>query len=140
MIDKTLITRKINLISEDFKALGSLSKLSYEDYMANQANEVMTERYLERMIGRMIDINYHLITEEEHPPPSDYFKSFLDLAKVGVLPPDFARQIAPCAGLRNRIVHEYDEIDPKKIYDGLQAAVKDVPRFLKYVSEFLDRI
>lgn len=137
MIDKILVTRKINLISEDFEALKAMAKLSYQDYVANAANEVMAERYLERMIGRMIDINYHIITEEGHPPPTDYFKSFRDLAKVGVLPPDFARQVAPCAGLRNRIVREYDEIDPKKIYDGLQAAVKDVPRYLKYLSEFI---
>ncbi|MDI6688942.1 MAG: DUF86 domain-containing protein [Actinomycetota bacterium] len=93
MIDKTLIMRKINLISEDFEAIRSLANLSYENYAANSANEVMAERYLERMIGRMIDISYHIITEEGHPPPSDYFRSFLDLAKVGVLPPDFAREI-----------------------------------------------
>jgi hypothetical protein len=28
------------------------------------------------MIGRMIDINYHLITEAGHAPPRDYDESF----------------------------------------------------------------
>ncbi len=138
MIDKTLIMRKINLISEDFEAIKSLAKLSYQDYRKSPANEVLAERYLERMIGRMIDINYHLITETGQPPPADYFQSFLRLSKIGVYPMDFAQKIAPCAGLRNRIVHEYDEIDSRKIYEGLKAAVKDIPRFLKYVTEFVD--
>jgi uncharacterized protein YutE (UPF0331/DUF86 family) len=137
MIDKTLVTRKINLISEDFEALKLLADLSYDDYVAKSTNEVLAERYLERMIGRMIDINYHIITEQGHPPPSDYYKSFLDLGKMGVLPVDFAEQIAPCAGLRNRIVHEYDELDTKKVYEGMLSAVKDVPRFLRYISDFV---
>ncbi|MDI6817436.1 MAG: DUF86 domain-containing protein [Actinomycetota bacterium] len=140
MVDKTLVIRKINLISEDFKALKSLAELDYDEYTADPVNQVLAERYLERMIGRMIDINYHLLTELRHPPPTDYFKSFLDLVKIKVLPSDFARQIAPAAGLRNRIVHEYDDIDPKKVYEGLQAAVRDLPVYLKYLSKFLERI
>jgi len=137
MIDKTLVIRKINLISEDFEALKSLAALGYDEYVAESTNEVLAERYLERMIGRLIDINYHIITEQGHPPPSDCYKSFLELAEIRVLPQDFARKIAPCAGLRNRIVHEYDEIDTVKVYEGIQTAVEDVPRFLKYVTEFI---
>ncbi|MDO8886407.1 HepT-like ribonuclease domain-containing protein [Candidatus Oleimmundimicrobium sp.] len=140
MIDKTLIIRKIALISEDFEVLKPLAQLGYEDYVAESTNEVLAERYLERMIGRMIDINYHLITEEGHKPPSDYFQSFLKLADIGVLPRDFVEQIAPCAGLRNRIVHEYDEIDCKKVYEGLQVAMRDIPRYLKLVSDFIEKV
>lgn len=139
MIDKVLVTRKINLISEDFEALRSLASLSYDDYAAKETNEVLAERYLERMIGRMIDVNYHIITEEGHPPPSDYFRSFLDLAKIGVLPRGFAEQIAPCAGLRNRIVHEYNEIDVDKVYQSLQAVIKDVPSFLEYIMDYVSK-
>lgn len=137
MVDKTLIIRKITLISEDFEALKSLTQLSYEDYVAEPINEVLAERYLERMIGRMIDINYHLITEQGHPPPPDYFQSFLKLAEIKILPRDVAQQIAPCAGLRNRIVHEYEELDTRKVYQGLQAAMKDIPLYLNYISKFI---
>lgn len=139
MIDKTLIIRKIALISEDFEALKPLAQLSYQGYVAKLTNEVLAERYLERLIGRMIDINYHLITEKGHKPPPDYFQSFLELADVGVLPRDFAERIAPCAGLRNRIVHEYDEIDPKKVYEGLRVAIRDIPRYLEYVNDFISK-
>ena len=61
MIDATLIVRKINLISQDFKEIGELSRKSLQEFLASRVDEVLAERYLERMIGRMIDINYHLI-------------------------------------------------------------------------------
>ena len=97
----------------------------------------MTERYLERMIGRMIDVNYHLIIGDGHAPPRDYYDSFTLLARLRVLPPAFASQIATCAGLRNRLVHEYDEIDPRRVYEGLVAAVRDIPEYLRRVHDYL---
>lgn len=92
------------------------------------------------MIGRMIDINYHLITETGHPPPADYYQSFTQLGTLGILPPAFTQQIAACAGLRNRIVHEYDEIEPRKVYEGLQAAVRDIPQYLAYIHQYLQHL
>lgn len=139
MIDKVLVTRKINLISKDFEALEPLASLSLEAYQADTINEVLAERYLERMIGRMIDINHHLITEEGNPPPPDYSQSFIELGKMKILPSEFAHRIAGCAGLRDRLVHEYDEIDSKKVYEGLKAAVKDIPQYLSYVNEFVKK-
>ena len=51
-----------------------------------------------------------------------------------VLDPAFARQIASAAGLRNRIAHEYEEIDESKVFDGLLAALRDIPRYLRQVN------
>ena len=125
------------LITADLKAIEALARRPLEDYIASPTDEVLVERYLERMIGRMIDINYHVITEAGHPPPRDYFDSFTQLARIGVLPPAFATQIAASAGLRNRLVHEYDEIDPERVYAGLQAAVRDVPEYLRHIERYL---
>ena len=140
MIDPTLIIRKINLISQDFNEIVELSRKGLQDFLPSRVDEVLAERYLERMIGRMIDINYHLITEAGSPPPTDDFQSFLQLARLGILPHDLAQTIASCAGLRNRIVHEYDEIDPARIHEALQAAARDVPQYLTRVHGYMDRV
>lgn len=137
MVDRELVTRKMALILTDLRAVGPIAGKSRDEYLASPVDEVLTERYLERMIGRMIDVNYHLITEAGHAPPRDYYESFTQLAKLGILTPGFASQIAACAGLRNRIVHEYDEIDPARVHEGLQAAVRDIPQYLRRVDEHL---
>lgn len=54
------------------------------------------------------------------------------------LPEDFARSISAAAGLRNRIVHGYEEIDPGRVYDALGRALEDVPRYAQYVTSYLD--
>ena len=140
MIDRALVTRKITLILKDLSALTDLSRQSREAYLANPINEVLAERYLERMIGRMIDINYHLITESGQPPPKDYHESFQVLGTMGILQGEFSREIAFSAGLRNRIVHEYDEIDAAKVYEALQVAVQQLPTYLDHVNRFIGRL
>jgi uncharacterized protein YutE (UPF0331/DUF86 family) len=139
MIDRELVTRKLALITGDLSELGALAGKSLDAYLGSARDELVAERLLERMIGRMIDINYHLMTETGHPPPADYYESFIRLGTLQVLPPDFARRIAACAGLRNRIVHEYDEIDPAKVYEAVQAAVKDIPEYLRHVHQYVDK-
>ena len=57
---------------------------------------------------------------------------------IGALPVDFAARLAPCAGLRNRIVHAYDDLDPGRVYDALRAAMADVPAYLAAIRRFLE--
>lgn len=139
MIDRELVTRKMVLIAQDLPAVEALAAKPREDYLANPTDEVLAERYLERMIGRMIDVNFHLLTESGQPPPRDYHQSFVNLGRLGALDPDFARRVAAAAGLRNRLVHEYDELDPVKIHEALAGAAADVTEYLDQVRRFLGR-
>ena len=68
-IDEQLISRKITLINNDLKSLKALSKLSLKTYLSKADYEALAERYLERVIGRMIDINYHILSERENKIP-----------------------------------------------------------------------
>lgn len=137
MIDPELVTRKLILILQDLPALVDLARKNVVEYVSDPVYQVLTERYLERTIGRMIDVNYHLITESGHPPPKDYHESFIMLGTTRILPAEFARSLAAAAGLRNRIVHEYDEIDPVKLHDALQVAVKQIPVYADAIRRAL---
>jgi uncharacterized protein YutE (UPF0331/DUF86 family) len=134
VIDKELVTRKVLLVTEDLPALGPLAAKPVAEYLASATHEVLAERYLERIIGRMIDVNYHVLTESGQPPPPDYYQSFTALATIGMLDHAFAKRIAACAGLRNRITHEYEAIDPARVHEALQSAVRDIPEYLRRLA------
>jgi uncharacterized protein YutE (UPF0331/DUF86 family) len=140
MIDRQLITRKMSLILEDLAAMTRLSQLSREQYLEGSINEALAERYLERAIGRMIDINFHLIAESGHAPPKDYHESFVRLGTLGVMTTDLAKEMAMAAGLRNRIVHEYDDIDPERVYEALPVAVHRIPLYLDHIQRFVEKL
>lgn len=138
-IDRELVTRKLLLITKDLEALRGIAAAGLASYLDSRIDQAVAERYLERMIGRMIDINYHVITESGHPPPADYHASFTMLSELKILDADFARRIARCAGVRNRLVHEYNEIDPRKVFESLEAALGDIPVYLQNIEAYVGR-
>ena len=137
-IDKKLVSRKITLINIDLKSLKALSRLSLKTYLSKADYEALAERYLERIIGRMIDINYHILSEKENEIPTDFYNSFIALGRKKYLPIKLADTMANSAGLRNRLAHEYDEIDAKKIFEAIASCLKDVPKYLKNLVRSLN--
>ncbi|MCX6718282.1 MAG: DUF86 domain-containing protein [Candidatus Staskawiczbacteria bacterium] len=137
-IDKKIISRKITLINNDLKSLKALSKLSLKTYLSKSEYEALAERYLERIIGRMIDINYHILSEKENEIPTDFYNSFIELGRKKYLPFKLAEIMANSAGLRNRLAHEYDEIDAKKIFEAIASCLKNTPKYLKNIVKSLN--
>ena len=136
-VDPVLVRRKMALILADMKDVDRLSRTPRDVFLADRTHQLVAERVLERIIGRMIDVNYHVITEREGIPPHDFHQSFTGMARLGVLSTDLARALAPSAGLRNRLAHEYNEIDHGLVYDALGTARANVPRYLEAVEAAL---
>lgn len=138
-VDKKLIVRKINLISRDLEELKFLAGLSWKKYQSKFENEIIAERLLERIIGRIIDINFHLVSEIKEVTPKDYFESFALLGDLKILSYDFAKKLSQLAGLRNRLAHEYNGIDEEIIYKSLKIFSKDIVVYLKKIRNFISK-
>ena len=64
--------------------------------------------------------------------PTDYYEAILIMVELGVLPVDFSRHLAPIAGFRNILVHEYISVDWDQVYEKLQQ-LDDLERFRELV-------
>ena len=71
-----------------------------------------------------------------HPKPRDYYESILRLGELDVLPADFAERLAPIAGFRNILVHEYLTVNWDEVYGNLQR-LDDLYQFAEYVRNWL---
>lgn len=141
MLNKDFVLRKIKLIQEDLARLEPLAHLTFNDLAKDSLMYDATERRLERIVTRAIDINRHVIAEQGagNEKVRTYQDTFLALAKFGVYPQEFAEQIAPSAGLRNVLVHEYDEIDPKKVYESVGKALGQYANYCNFLLELLNK-
>ena len=72
------------------------------------------------------------------PAPGDSFDSFIQAAKIGLFPLDFAREIAPSTGERNIIVHEYEEIDDGIVYDSIGYTLVMYEKYYRYIFKFIE--
>lgn len=142
MLNRNFIQRKIKLIQEDLAKLEPIAKYEFNQVVKDPIKYGAAERYLERIITRAIDINRHSITElgKGSEEVRTYEDTFLRLADFGIYPKKFAKEIAPSAGLRNVLVHEYDEIEPKLVFQSVGQALGQYAKYCDYLLKFLAKI
>lgn len=96
----------------------------------------IVERNLQVAIQCLIDIANRIISLEEAQKPRDYYEAFLILGNIQVLPSVFAREIAPMAGFRNILIHEYVGIDWDLVYKYLQK-LDDFYQYEGYIKKWI---
>ncbi|MBA7579927.1 hypothetical protein ES708_21808 [subsurface metagenome] len=143
MLDKNFIQRKIKLIQEELSKLESLSHYSFKEISDDFTKMYTVERALEKIIMRAIDLNQHIIAEIGHGDEKirGYEDTFYALATLDVYPDEFAKEIAPSAGLRNRLVHEYNDTKDEIIYSSVEDAIRQYTKYCDFILKFIkDRI
>ena len=58
------------------------------------------------------------------------------MGELGVLPSKFARSLAPIAGFRNILVHEYISVDWDEVYKQLEN-LDELVRYATFIVEWL---
>lgn len=97
-----------------------------------------TERLLQEVVEAASDVNAHVLTNLGSAPPKDYYEGFVEMGRKGPLSGELAASLAPSAGLRNRIVHDYDEIDDGIVLDAVGEARRLFPSYVAAVERFLE--
>jgi uncharacterized protein YutE (UPF0331/DUF86 family) len=136
-LDKEIIRRKLAVILENLEALKPIEEFSPDKYLSDIYKRKATERLLQELIEAAIDINTYIIVQEGHNAPEDYYDSFIKLGEVNIISVELAKKLAPSAGLRNRLVHEYDFLDHSLILEAVKTAEQLYPRYVKEVEAYI---
>ena len=81
-----------------------------------------------------------MVIESRERPPEDYTSSFIRASDAGLITHELANKLKGSGGMRNIIVHDYLDIDDKKIYEILPIAISDYKEYISQVDDFLDRM
>jgi uncharacterized protein YutE (UPF0331/DUF86 family) len=138
MLDKNLIYRKLRRIVGFLKELEPLGKESFDKYTSDYLTKHASERLIELIVESAIDINTLLLVENSQSPPQDYYSSFYDLVKLNIYPRGFADRIAWTAGLRNRLAHEYEEIQDRKVYKAMKELAPIYKTYIAHIETFIE--
>jgi len=123
-------------LNERLARLEALKAKSRPEFDADPYLRDIVERNLEVTAQCCLDICHRIISIENALKPGDYREAVLRMSELGVLPPEFARKLAPIAGFRNILVHEYLGLDWNEVYSNLQE-INDLVKFAEYIREWL---
>ncbi len=132
------IERRLDELNERLARLEPLTKRARSDFDQDPYLRDIVERNLEVAALCVLDISHRIIAIEGAQKPSDYYQAILRLGEIRVLPQEFATALAPLAGFRNVLVHEYVTLDWDLVYQHL-ARLKDFERFADHVRTWLNR-
>ena len=137
LLDKEIIRKKLSVIVENLAALETVRDISIEEYLSNIFERKATERLLQELIEAAIDINMHIIMNSGAAAPDDYYDTFIRAGELKIISFELAEKIAPSAGLRNRLVHEYDELVPSLVVKSVRMAIELYSLYVKAIEAFL---
>ena len=94
---------------------------------------------LQRALEGVFSISSHILSRIPGGQASKYSEIALNLGKYKIVDRDFAENtLVKMAKYRNRLVHFYDEITPKEIYDIIQNHLGDFDIFLAAIKKVLE--
>ncbi|MGI5880072.1 MAG: type VII toxin-antitoxin system HepT family RNase toxin [Syntrophomonadaceae bacterium] len=138
MPDKDRICTKLNKLYFYYTELKNLSDITLQEYQDNLIYRRAVERVMQLIVECATDINNMLLTLHENKGATDYFNSFIDIAELNIIPVEFALQIAPSTGLRNILVHEYEEIDDEIVYHSINNCLNYYLKYIDYINRYLN--
>jgi Uncharacterized conserved protein len=138
MSDKGRICAKLDKLYTYYEELKSFSAISLEEYKGNFIYRRAIERAMQLIVECATDINNMILRMNGSKGSTDYFNSFIDIAELNIIPMEFALEIAPSTGLRNILVHEYEEIDDNIVYQSIDTSLKHYLTYMDLINTYLD--
>lgn len=111
---------------------------SFEEYKSNPAIKRSCERLIQLIVESAADINSSVIIGLKDFPPQDYYDTFIRAGELGLISPALSKKLAPWAGLRNRIVHEYAQISDRLVFEKVEPTIQNFREYVQQVTEFVE--
>ncbi|MEW6687084.1 MAG: DUF86 domain-containing protein [Candidatus Edwardsbacteria bacterium] len=94
---------------------------------------ILTPFNLIQSIQSCIDIGSHIISDSGWETPGSQADIFETLAQNKVITKPLAAKMIKMTGFRNRIIHEYEKIDFKIVYEVWRKNLGDIEKFCKAI-------
>ena len=139
-IDHEIINTKIRLIIKYLNRLKGFGAVGLENYLDDFDLQLISERLLQLIVEVGTDINTYLLVQLHQDTPTTYFDSFIKAGQRGMITRELAAQLAQSAGMRNRLVHQYEDIDKKIVFAAIPKALQQYPLYIQQITAYLDSL
>jgi uncharacterized protein YutE (UPF0331/DUF86 family) len=137
--DADTVQAKLRLMDELLGDLTEIGAVTAERLVSDRLTRHALERILTQLVELASAVNAHLSAAFLGKAPADFRQSFALAAEVGAISPELAASLAPSAGFRNLLVHEYGSIDLEQVARTVPVAAAGFRAYVRAVAGFLAR-
>lgn len=133
-VDLGMIAGKLRLMRGLLDDLAAAGEVTAERLADDRMLRHAIERVLTQLVDLAVSVNSHVASARLGRAPASYRESFALAAQAGVIDAELAARLAPAAGLRNILVHEYAEVDLRQVAAGVPLALRDFSAYVTAVA------
>ena len=133
-----VVIRRLRMMRDALDTLDGFRGVDVAQLNDDPVARAAVERLLQVIVGLAFDINAHLVAKTLGRSPETGRASFHDLVEAGVLDEALAATLAPSAGLRNVLVHQYVDLRMDLIADAVRTVGDGFPAYITAVARYLD--
>jgi uncharacterized protein YutE (UPF0331/DUF86 family) len=137
MVDPGRVERLLEVLAKYRTELDALREVPVRDYEGLRA---FAGRYLVQASAQVcIDIANHVIASSGWRAPADFRDAFTVLEEHAVIDGNLAERMRALAGLRNRLVHIYEQVDDRIVHESLAEGLDDLSAFAQATADLARR-
>lgn len=136
-VDADVVLMKLKLMQALLDDLETVPPVTAELLHDERMLRHGVERILTQLVELAAGINSHLAAARLGRGAASYVESFALAVRAGALTQELADRLAPSAGLRNVLVHEYVTVDLAQVAAGVPLALRDYRLYIRAVAESL---
>jgi uncharacterized protein YutE (UPF0331/DUF86 family) len=134
-----LIRNKLAYLDQTLAEIAPYLQIGYAQYSKQPAYRRATERLVQVIVEVSGDTNALILRAVGQRSAQTMRESFAAIRDLGVIDNAlFERFNRTYVGLRNRIVHDYDTLDDRILFNSAKRLHKDAQEYLKAVVHYLE--
>lgn len=136
-LDPNRVHAKLAMMREILDELDELRGTTSEELTADRLTRAAIERFVSQLVDLAVDINAHVVAARLDRAASNYRETFRLASDAGAITRELADRLAPSAGMRNVIVHEYLELDLTRLADAIPVAADQYRQYVREIARYV---
>ncbi|MBI3163727.1 MAG: DUF86 domain-containing protein [Chloroflexi bacterium] len=136
-LEKIFIAKRIRDLEQYLDELKPYLDIGVEKYLKDREKRYIVERLVQLIVEVASDINRQIIENGQNTLADTYYDSFTKLVQLKVLPERLAVRLASTTGLRNRLVHRYEDVEHVVVYHSATRMLENFRRYIQLVHKYL---
>ncbi|MBI2485335.1 DUF86 domain-containing protein [Candidatus Uhrbacteria bacterium] len=136
-VDQKSVAQKLIRLEEVIRKLEEIARTPEEAFLEDDILQAAAERFFILGIEIITDVGNHLLVEKAGKAGASYKDILIQLGRTKLVSKSLTDRNLQMTGFRNLLIHAYEIVDPRRVYDALQIAPKELRAFAKAFARHL---
>lgn len=135
MVDRNILTARIEAIEKHLLRLSTYTKLSRKDFLSDLNVQDIVEYNLFQIVNHLIDMLQHIVVDENFGFPESAYDAVELLHVRGLLSHGESEILRRMIGFRNIVGHDYIDLNKETVHDILTNGQQDINNILSAITK-----